>query len=276
MRIYLNKRFLSLKKREAEIFNSGLFRGYGVFETMRAYKENIVYLDAHLARFARSAGILRLKIPYSKKYLKSVILKTVRLNKFQDASVKLAAFQGQRITNIAVIVKKYSPYPQEKYKQGLRIKISNFCWTPDLKFAQAKTFSRALLELAYQEAKVKGFDEAVLFNNSGHLVECTRTNIFLVKNRKIYTPSLDCGCLEGITREAIFVLAKGRGMKVYEKKLTKKDMFTADEVFLTNSLVGVIPVSSCDKKTFAFSVRSEITQMLMQEYNKIRKRRNHV
>ncbi|MDD5237296.1 MAG: aminotransferase class IV, partial [Candidatus Omnitrophica bacterium] len=230
MKIYLNNKFLEVSKTEAEIFNSGLFRGYGVFESMRALDGKIVYLNLHLARFFKSARVLRLEIPYTIKYLESIIRKTLRLNKFPDAYVKLAAFAGAQKANLTVLVKKYQPYPPEKYKRGFKVKAYLLKANLDPKFTQAKTLSRALFETAYQQAKAQGFDEALLLNNNGYLIEGTRTNIFLVKGNKIYTPALKYGCLAGVTRKAVLGLAKNQGIAVIENSLKEKDILASDEI----------------------------------------------
>ncbi|MCM8779547.1 MAG: aminotransferase class IV [Candidatus Omnitrophica bacterium] len=269
MKIYFNDKFVKLDTVSSELLDSGLLRGYGCFESMRAVRGKIVYLDAHLKRFFKSARILRLKVPYQKKYLHSAILEAVRLNKFSDAYVKLAAFGAAPKTNVVVIVKKYHPYAQEKYKQGFKIKISSLSICPDLKFSRAKTLSRALLETAFNEAKNTGFDEAILLNKNGKVVEGTRANIFLVKRKIIYTPALNSGCLEGITRKVVFNLAKNNNIEIVQKGLEPKDVFKADEAFLTNSLMGIMPVSFCNRKKIGRAAPGEITRRLIDDYKKI-------
>ncbi|MCM8763013.1 MAG: aminotransferase class IV [Candidatus Omnitrophica bacterium] len=272
MKIYLDGKFVSLDAASRRFLDSGLLRGYGIFETMRAYKGNIIYLDAHLERFRNSAKFLRLKVPRAQEFLKYALYKTIRQNKIKDAYVKLAAFQGEKKTHMFIIIKKYHPYPEKKYEQGFKIKISPFRWTPDLKFSRIKTLSRGLLELAYNEAKKNGFDEAILLNQDGYVVEGSRTNIFLVKNNKLYTPSLDCGCLEGITRKVVLDLAKEKGLLSYETKLGKKDILNAEEVFLTNSLSGIMPVAICERKKIGSWPAAKLTQFFMKEYNNIKER----
>jgi len=264
MKIYLNNKFLFLNNKETELFNSGLLSGYGVFETMRSYKGNIVYLDAHLERLIKSAKLLGLNFNYSKKYLESVVKKSVNIEKFNDSYVKLLAFLGQDKTNIAIIVKRYNPFPEKKYNRGFKIRVSPYQWTPDPQLGRIKTLSRVGLELAYNRARKQGLDEAILLNNKGSIVEGTRTNIFLVKNKKIITPSLECGCLAGITRKVVFDLAKINGIKIIEEKINLKDLLAADEAFLTNSLLGIMPARDYKRKS-----RGPVTDFLIQEYKNI-------
>lgn len=240
--------------------------GSGIFETMRAFKGNIVYLKQHLNRFTRSARILKLKIPYSQNKLKLMIEKSVKENKFGDARVKLLALKREGKTDIVVTVKKYVPFKAEKYRSGLRVCVSPVLHTGPSKATKVKSISRSLFELAYSRARKKKIDEAIMPDRNGFLVEGSRTNIFLVKDAMIYTASLGSGCLAGITRKAVFDLAGARKIKIYEKKITKNDFLAADEFFLTNSLLGVMPVSYCGRRKIGRKIPGPITASLMQGY----------
>jgi len=251
--IFLNGKFVPADEARVSILEPGFLHGVGLFETMHFYKGRIIYLDAHLKRLKESSALLRLRLPYSLSELKKVINKAVKINGFADSYVRLTLWEGKNKTQISVIVKKYYPYHPLKYRRGFKVCISRYRQNDSIT-AQVKSVSRLLYEASYRQAKEKGYDEALILNSRGDLAECSRSNIFLVKNETLFTPSLGCGCLPGITRRAVIDLAKKYNIMVYEGKFTPRDLAGAEEAFLTNSLMGIMPVNKCGKTT-AFLIR---------------------
>ncbi|RKY32336.1 MAG: hypothetical protein DRP74_02805 [Candidatus Omnitrophota bacterium] len=248
--IFLNGKFLSKKEACISIQAQGFQYGWGVFESMRAYKGEIVYLKRHLERAKISARAIGLTIPYDESKLKKFILEAARLNGFQDAYIKLIFSKSEARVDTIILVKEYFPYSAKRYKTGLRACVSSLRQNELSFLAQHKTNNYLFYQLAYLEAKNKGFDEAIILNSRGYIAEGSRTNIFLIRDNEIFTPSLECGCLNGITRRVIFDLAKRRNININEVKLALADLYNSQEAFLTNSLIGVIPLASIEKKMF--------------------------
>jgi len=262
-----------MDRREAKIsiLEPGFLFGWGLFETMRAYKNKIVYFAAHLERIKSSAKLLGLRLPYSLPELKKIIQKAIRENGYSDAYTRLTLFKTRKGTDISVIVKKYTPYPAQKYRQGIRVAISPFAQDENSFLARVKSANRLLYELSYLQAREKGFAGSIILNNRGYIAEATRSNIFFVKDNALFTPLLSCGCLSGITRRVVFDLAKKYHIKIYEGKFTPGDLYQADEVFFTNSLAGVMPVASINRKMIGKGKCGRITRFLINKYNSLLK-----
>jgi len=254
------------KKPQISLTSSALC-GFGLFETMRNYNKKIVYFDKHLKRLEKSSRLIGLPNPYSQGQLKQIISKAVKQNNFKDAYIRLTLWKEDKGVGVYALVKKYKPPASGVYKTGVSVTISRFSQSEGSLLANLKTTSRILYELSYSQAKQKGFWESIILNNRGIIAEASRNNIFFVKEDAIFTPSLSCGCLDGITRRVVFDLAKKYGFKIYEGNFTLQDLFNADEVFLTNSLAGIMPVSSIDKKRIGESRCGRITKLLIQKYN---------
>lgn len=246
--VFLNGKFLKAEQAKVSTLDAGFLYGFGLFETMRSYHCHIVYLDLHLERIRNSCKLMDMKFPYPLNKLKAGIERTVEINNFPDAYVRLSLWKAQRGTDTLILVKKYRPYPAHKYKNGFRACVSRFRQNEDSFLARLKTSNYLLYRLAYLEAKNKGFDEAIILNSRGYIAETSRANIFLVKDKALFTPSLECGCLDGITRRLILNLAKKYRIPVNEGNFTLSDLFNADEVFFTNSLMGIMPLASLERK----------------------------
>lgn len=257
--IYLNGRFVSSEQAKISVLAPGFLQGFGVFETMRADKNKIIGIDYHLERIKSGAAFIGVKIPYSRDDLKRIIYKALGLSRYIDNYIKLTIWKDIKDTGILVIVKKYQPYSQQKYRQGFRVGISSFRQSTANLFAAIKTTSRLLYELSLQQAKQRGFDEALIFNERGYITEASRSNIFFAKGNELFTPSLDCGCLAGITRRIIFEQAKKYKIPVLECRFTLSDLYAADEAFLVNSLIGVMPLSEVENRLINNGRRGKLT-----------------
>ena len=235
---------------------------------MRSYRNNIIYLDQHLKRIKESSGLIKLILPYPLSTLKKIIKDIVNINLLKDAYVRLTAWKSETSADILVVARKYHTYSLKKYKQGFSVCVSGFRQNEHSFLARIKSTSYLLYQLAYLEAKEKGFDEAIILNSRGYIAEASRSNIFLVKDSQLFTPSLTCGCLDGITRRVIFDLAKKYHLKIFEGNFTLSDLYDSDEAFLTNSLMGVMPLRSIEKQNRGVG---RITKFFMKKYNALLK-----
>lgn len=267
--VYLNGKFLVTEEARLPSLTPGFLSGLGLFESMRSYNGKIVYLDEHLQRIKSSAKLIGIGFPSSFQKSKEIIKKTVEINGFKDAYVRLTLWKAEKGTDMLVIAKKYQPYPPQKYKKGFRAAVSSLRQSDYSFLARIKTTNRLLYQLSLQEAKDKGLDEAIMLNNRGYLTEAARSNIFLIKDKELFTPDLSCGCLEGITRRIIFDLAKKSKIRIYEGNFTLKDLWGADEAFLTNSLMGVMPLVSVERRLIAKGLSGKTTASFIKKYNSL-------
>lgn len=265
--VFLNGKFITPEEAKISVLAPGFLYGWGLFETMRAYYGNIVYLDAHLKRMKQACVSLKIKFPYSLVKLKEVVKKIVKINGLNDAYLRITLSKSVSGTDTLVTAQKYQPYPRQKYKQGFRAYISNYRQNEHSFLARLKTSNYLFYQLAYAQAKNQGFDEAIILNNRGYISEGSRSNIFLIKDKALFTPALECGCLDGITRRVIMDLAKKSRIPVYSGNFTVRDLSWADEAFLTNSLLGVMPLVAVEKRLIGEGRAGKISCFFMRRYN---------
>ncbi len=265
MLVYLNGEIIEATKAKAGILEPGFLYGQGLFETIRSYNREIPFLDQHLKRLAFCAKIINLKVPAAAK-LKQAVCAASKANNIPNSYIRLNVWKGNRKTNTAVIVKRLAVYKQDVYEKGFKGIIVDVRQNEFSPLARVKSLNYLLFILARQEAARKGGDEAILLNTSGYLAEGSRSNIFLVRDKKILTPSLDCGCLAGITRKIVIKLARKQWLKVYERKIRPEELFRADEAFLTNSLIEIMPLTSINKIKIGSGTKGEVTTILLNRY----------
>jgi branched-chain amino acid aminotransferase len=265
--VSLNGKILKSNKALALIKEPGFLYGYGLFETMRSYHGKIPFLENHLKRLISSSEIIDLNAPTISQ-LRRDIYRVLKVSNARDAYIRLNVWQGKK-TNTAVMVKKFIPYKQAIYEKGFQGIIVNYRQNEFSPLSRIKSLNYLLLFLARREAESQSTDEAILLNTQGYLAEGSRSNIFLVKNKKIFTPSSDCGCLAGIIRKIVIELARKEGLRVFEQKIPPKDLFNADEAFLTNSLIEVMPLSKVNRRNIGSGQRGGISALLLDRYQEL-------
>lgn len=247
----------------------GLLCGWGVFETMRFFRGRVIYLGGHLKRLRYACKLTGLPLKFSSAQLEKVIRDGVKSKQLSDAYVRLAVYKDGNSSNVSLIVRKYTAPSQEKYRRGFHACLSPFRQGEGNVLARVKTTSRLFYELAYRKAQEKNFDEAIILNSRGYLTEASRSNIFLVKAEEIFTPGLECGCLDGITRRAVFDLAGKNKIKISEGRFTLYNLSEADEAFLTNSLIGIMPLALIEKQKIGDGQAGRMTKFFMEKYNEL-------
>jgi branched-subunit amino acid aminotransferase/4-amino-4-deoxychorismate lyase len=269
--IFLNGKFLNTKEAKLSVLTPGFLNGLGLFETMRSYYNKIVYLREHLERMRDSSKIIGIEFSYTFKQLKEAIAKLIRINHLKDAYVRMTLWKSMQGSDLLIIARNYRPYPQKKYQKGFSVTVSRFQQFENSFFVHLKSINRILYQLSLQEARCKGFDEAIILNSRGYLAEGSRSNIFFIKDRDVFTPALECGCLNGITRQVIFALAKRQNLKIYEGNFILRDLCQADEAFLTNSLMGVMPLASVEKIIIGHRKCRRLTKFFLKSYRSLLK-----
>lgn len=265
--VFLNGKFLSKEEAKVSISTPGFLYGWGLFETMRSYNNKIVYLEEHLIRIKDSAKLIKIKFNYSLTKLKPIIKQAVKLSGFKDVYVRLNLCKADSGTDTLVMARKYQPYPKAKYKQGFRAAISPFRQNEDSLLAQLKTMNYLSYQLSYLQAQDKNFDESIILNSRGIISEASRSNIFFIQDKQLFTPALECGCLSGITRKVIFDLAKKYHIPVNEGKFRLDDLYNSDEAFLTNSLMGVMPLASIENRIIGKGEAGRLTRFFIKKYS---------
>jgi len=241
------------------VMDHGVLYGDGVFEGIRSYGGKILKLQTHLKRFFESAKAIRLDLPYSAEQLANAIRQTLEANSRADGYVRLAATRGvgsmgvnpflSPTPSVFIITCDLKMYPQELYDNGMKVITSSVIRNhPAALSPRIKSNNYLNNILAKIEAIDAGCLEAVMLNTLGNVTECTGDNIFIVKKGVLLTPPLNAGILEGVTRSIVIELARGMGIEVRETDLTKHDLYTADEMFLTGTGAEVIAATEIDKR----------------------------
>lgn len=229
--------------------DSGLFFGRGVFETI-LIKELPIFLEAHIKRLNNSIKAMNLGELVSIDDVKTFI----KENRIKNKALKITITEKNLIYSLREI-----KYKDEDYEKGFKTSISKVLRNSTSRIITFKTLNYLENIIEYEICQRNGLNEAIFFNEKGYLCEGCTTNIFIVKNGKIYTPQIECGLLPGVVRKWVI-----DNFDVIETKITKDELLNSDEVFLTNSLVGVIKVSEIENKLFD----SKLIVKIKEQYDK--------
>jgi len=277
MKIWINGKLVSPDKAKVSVFDRGFMYGDGVFETMRGYAGRVFRLDRHLDRLFESLETLRIKHKYSKRYLRDAIYKTLRSNGLSSAYIKLVVTRGagrfgisyrdKFNPNVVITAKDFEGYPGWMFEAGLSVNITGVQNESSIT-SGIKTLNYLPYILARADALEMGFDEAILTNTKGRITEAATSNIFMVKNERLIAPSVSSGILPGITRGVVIEIAKGLKIGVKEKSVSRRELLGANEIFLTNSLAEVLPVTKVDSKRIGSGLVGDVTKLLHISYQK--------
>jgi branched-chain amino acid aminotransferase len=279
--IWFDGKMVDWREAKIHVLTHTLHYGMGVFEGLRAYKAEkgtaVFRLQAHTDRLFESARIMNMDIPFDKDTLNEAQLAAVRENHLQSAYIRPMCFYGAegmglRADNLKVHVMvaawEWGAYlGQAALENGIRIRKSTFMKNdshPSMYRAKANgNYINSMLAL--DEAMSKGYDEALLLDSKGNVAEGSGENIFMIKDGKLYTPTL-VASLDGITRNTIITLARELGYEVIETTMTLEDLYAADEVFFTGSAAEVTPIREIDDKIIGNGSRGPITEKLQTMY----------
>jgi branched-chain amino acid aminotransferase group I len=274
--VYLNGDLILRSQAKLSPFDHGFLYGYGLFETMRAYNGCVFRLDRHLARLHQSAEALGIASELASFNLQKACYGTLEANELAEARLRLtvSAGEGDMTPNtgtcsgitVFIAVRRLAPLPPESYEKGFSTVLSS--WRRNSQSPLSRLKSTCYLEsvLARQEARAAGADEALILNERGFLAEGSTTNIFLVRNKKLVTPSLESGSLPGITREAVWELAQSLGIKAVEREVALGELAEAEEAFLTNSILEIVPLTRFGDEPVGSARPGPLTQRLMSAY----------
>ena len=279
--IWHDGKLVPWREATTHVLTHTLHYGMGVFEGVRAYKTTqgtaIFRLQEHTDRLFNSAYIFKMKMPFDKATLMEAQKEVVRSNQLESCYIRPIVFYGSEAMGIAATTLSVhvaiAAWPwgaylgEEGMAKGIRIKTSSFTrHHVNINMCRSKsvgTYTNPIL--AHQEVALDGYDEALLLDVDGYVAEGAGENIFIVKKGKLYTPDLT-SCLEGITRDSILTLAKDMGIELIEKRITRDEVYCAEEAFFTGTAAEVTPIRELDTRVIGSGCRGPITTRLQQAF----------
>ena len=276
-RIYLNGELVPESEAKVSVFDHGLLYGDGVFEGIRAYNGRVFELEDHIVRLYDSAKAIALEIPMTPAEMSQAVLETCRVNGIKDGYIRLIVTRGVGTlglnpylceqAGIIIIAADIQLYPQALYEEGLKVITAGTTRNlPEAVNPRIKSLNYLNNILAKIEALNSGCMEAIMLNSQGAVAEATGDNIFAVRGNTIATPPSSEGALEGITRNVVMRLAREEGFEVVEKRLSRYELYTADEVFLTGSAAEVIGVVDIDRRVIGDGKPGPVTRKLVGKF----------
>lgn len=276
-KIYINGKFFDKADAKVSVYDHGFLYGDGVFEGIRIYNGKAFRLSEHLDRLYESARAIYLEIPLAKEQMIEAVKQTIETNKRKDGYIRLVVSRGagtlgldpRKTTDpqIIIIADDISLYPKELYDNGLAlVTASTIRNHPNAVNPRIKSLNYLNNIMAKIEGAQAGCVEALMLNHKGEIAECTGDNIFIVKHGVLRTPPIDAGILEGVTRNAIIELARADNVPVQELAMTRHDLYTADECFLTGTAAEVIPVVKCDSRAIGNGKPGPVTRKLRERF----------
>ncbi len=279
--IWLDGEMIPWREAKVHVLTHTLHYGAGVFEGVRAYETDkgpaIFRLEDHTKRLFNSARILAMQIPYSEEAINEAQKKVIRDNNLTSAYIRPMVFYGaegmglradQLSVHVMIAAWEWPAYMSDEAKErGIKVRTSSFTrHHVNITMCKAKANANYLNSiLALREAIESGCEEALLLDSEGYVAEGSGENVFVIRDKTLYTPELT-SCLDGITRKTVIELAQARGYKVVEKRISRDEVYIADEAFFTGTAAEVLPIRMLDGRPIGHGERGPITTELQQDY----------
>lgn len=273
--VWSNGELLSADDACLSIYDAGLLHGVGLFETMRSYGGKVFRLADHLDRLFDSASALGIVITQQRQDIEAGIDRLLEDNKLTDARLRLTVTRGSvrqvdadkpNGSTLFITAASTAGYPEEMYRYGMCVLISPYKQNVDEPTAGHKTLNYFGRLIALQQAQQNKAGEALWFTPTNRLSEGSISNVFIVKGHKLMTPGLEWGVLPGIARKVVLELAQANGIESQQCELTIDDLFGADEVFLTNSIMELMPVRQIERHEVGDGKPGEMYRQLHELY----------
>ena len=279
--IWYDGKMVPWREATTHVLTHSLHYGLAVFEGLRAYNTPkgpaVFRLKEHIERLFASAHIYMMPMPFPKEVIKQACLDVVRENKLESCYIRPIGFYGSEkmgvspkgaTVHISIAAWPWGAYlGSEGIEKGIRVKTSSYSrHHVNVTMCRAKysgTYANSIL--ANQEAIDDGYDEALLLDVDGFVAEGAGENLFIVKNNKIYEPELT-SALMGITRDTVITLANAAGISVESRRLTRDDVYTADEAFFTGTAAEVTPIRELDRRTIGEGTRGPVTELIQKQF----------
>lgn len=277
LKIWLDDKLVDEKEATISVLDHGLLYGDGVFEGIRVYNGKIFELEAHIKRLYESAKVIRLSVPMNKDRLIDAVKKTTEANNVVGGYIRLGVTRGIGTlglnpfvcenSTVFIIADNIQLYPEEFYEKGMKVISATTVRNHPLALPpQVKSLNYLNNILAKIEALDNDVPESIMYNHEGYVAEATGDNVFIVKNGIIYTPPVEAGALEGITRAVVIKLARQEDLQVIERNLTRFDLYVCDEFFLTGTAAEVIGVVEIDGRVIGDGKPGPHTRLLRKKF----------
>ena len=241
--------------------------GYGLFETIKVLDGNILFLDEHLNRLKNGCKTLNLELNTKESKIKEDSYRLLKLKNIKNGVLKISYAKGKDEFYLVLTTRENS-YTRDDYKNGFKLMISDYRRNQNSLLVSVKSNNYMENLILKEQAKDLGFDEVLFLNTDEHISEGASSNIFWIKGKKVYTPSKECGLLPGIVREKVIEACKNLNLKIKIGKFKERDLIDAEEVFITNSVMDLMPV--CQIKDKIFDIEKNITTKdILKEYRKL-------
>jgi len=278
--IYIDGVFHPKAEAKVSVFDHGFLYGDGVFEGIRAYHGKVFKLDAHIKRLYESAKAIGLVIPMPPEEMSNVVVESCRRNGIANGYIRLVVSRGVGDlglnpylcpkASVICIAATIQLYPAALYESGLDIvTVATPRNHPEALNPRIKSLNYLNNIMAKMEAIRAGVQEAIMLNLQGYVAECTGDNIFIFRNGKLVTPPATEGALEGITRNAVIDLARKQGLEVREERMSRFDIYTADEMFLTGTGAELIPVVKVDGRVIGQGGVGPVFKSLLADFHSL-------
>ncbi|MDH4299561.1 MAG: aminotransferase class IV [Dehalococcoidia bacterium] len=282
--IYLNGQLVRGFEARLSPFDHGFLYGYGLFETMRSYNGHIFRLDSHLTRLrcsAESVGLTHsvLITDDGKQSLKAACVATLAANRLKDARIRLTVSAGEgdmtpdprtcASPTVLITARNLDPLSPEKYETGFKAAVSFLRRNSQSPLSRLKSTCYMENILARTTARAVGCDEAIFLNEQGYLAEGSATNVFLVSHGELITPCFESGVLPGITRDAVLEIARTSNIKATERWVQLNELIEAEEAFLTNSILELVPLVSVEGRIIGTGKPGKLTGDLLFAYRRL-------
>jgi branched-chain amino acid aminotransferase len=281
--VYINGKFVEKSKATVSVFDHGLLYGDGVFEGIRSYNGSVFRLVDHIRRLYDSAKSIRLKIPLTKHELTEAVLETLRKNRLRDAYIRLVVTRGAgdlgvdpalcKDPTMFIIAEPMVSVLGPREPKVVKLIVSSYRRdSVDATSHEIKSLNYMNSVLAKMEANNAGADDAILLDHRGFVSEASVTNVFVVKDGKISTPSSAAGILHGITRERLITLCLDLGLDLAERDVTPFELLTADEVFLAGTKSEILAVAAIGGTKVGAGGAGALTKRIYQEFSRLTQR----
>ena len=277
MLVYVNGHFLPREEAHVSVFDHGFLYGDGIYETLRAYQGKIFLLSKHLSRLKQSAEAISLSLPLPLEKIGDALKESLTVNKLSEAYLRIQISRGPGeigldpalcpAPTMVIAAKPFKDYPREHYEKGVAVSVVNTRRNHPQALSPAVKSTNFLNNiLAKIESLKAGAYEGIMLNWEGLVAEGTISNIFIVKKGVLMTPGLESGILEGVTRDLVIHLAHKAGIPVEESAIKPRDLLKAEECFITNTTVEVMPVTTIDGTAVGDGRPGAVTRRLMEAY----------
>jgi len=274
--IFLNGKIVPDADANVSSADRGFLYGDGIYETLRSYNGKPFKLAEHLKRMRHSAKQLRISFEYTNTDIGKWINELTEKNCSQDAYIRITLSRGtgggrlQMDDNIEpttlIQIKQFAPYERKLYDEGMTLTVSDCRRSTSCPISRHKSTNLLKSILLKEEANKKAAHETIILNTDGYVAECLVSNIFMVCGGSVITPSLDTNILPGITRSTVLDVCHVNGISASEERFEIDKLVNSDEVFITNSLIEIMPVSRIEDSKIGEIIPGKITQMLMSAY----------